>query len=263
MLQYTVICLTAFFTSFLTLFSGFGLGTLLMPVFALFFPLPISIAATAVVHLANNLFKAGIVSQYADKETVVKFGIPAAIAAVIGAYLLSFVSNLTPLFSYHIFHHQFDVTLIGLVIGVIVIFSALFEFIKKPSKLTINEKYIILGGLLSGFFGGLSGYQGVLRSAFLIKAGLTKEQFIGTTVICSILVDIVRLSVYGWSAYTTKFMQLSSDMLGITLAATSAAFVGAYIGTRFMGKITYKSFQIIVGIMLIIIGFAMIFGLTN
>jgi len=39
------------------LLSGFGLGTLLLPVFALFFPLPVAIAATALVHLANNFFK--------------------------------------------------------------------------------------------------------------------------------------------------------------------------------------------------------------
>ena len=41
----------------LTLFSGFGLGTLLMPVFALFFPLEVAVGATAIVHLANSLFK--------------------------------------------------------------------------------------------------------------------------------------------------------------------------------------------------------------
>jgi hypothetical protein len=37
--------------SALTLFSGFGLGTLLMPVVALFFPLDLAIAMTAMVHL--------------------------------------------------------------------------------------------------------------------------------------------------------------------------------------------------------------------
>jgi len=47
---------SALLISGLTLFSGFGLGTVLMPVFALFFPLPLAIAATAVVHFANNIF---------------------------------------------------------------------------------------------------------------------------------------------------------------------------------------------------------------
>ena len=48
-MELILIGLAALFTSALTLFSGFGLGTILMPVFALFFPLPLAIAATAVV----------------------------------------------------------------------------------------------------------------------------------------------------------------------------------------------------------------------
>ena len=55
-MELVLIGLVALLTSGLTLFSGFGLGTILMPVFALFFPLPLAIAATAVVHFANNLF---------------------------------------------------------------------------------------------------------------------------------------------------------------------------------------------------------------
>ncbi len=60
-MEYIVICLVALLVSALTLFSGFGLGTVLMPAFALFFPVPVAIAATAVVHLANNLFKVVLV----------------------------------------------------------------------------------------------------------------------------------------------------------------------------------------------------------
>ena len=37
-MEYVVVCLVALGASALTLFSGFGLGTVLMPAFALFFP---------------------------------------------------------------------------------------------------------------------------------------------------------------------------------------------------------------------------------
>ena len=57
MLSFFIISLCALLASFLTLFSGFGLGTVLMPVIAIFFPIPIAIAITAIVHLLNNLFK--------------------------------------------------------------------------------------------------------------------------------------------------------------------------------------------------------------
>src|ERR1700730_425096 len=71
-----------------TLFSGFGLGTVLMPAFALFFPVPVAIAATAIVHLANNLFKFALVGRSADWRIALKFSLPAAVAAITGASLL-------------------------------------------------------------------------------------------------------------------------------------------------------------------------------
>ena len=80
-MEYFIVCLAALIVAGLTLFSGFGLGTLLMPVFALFFPLEVAIAATAVVHLANNLFKLGLMGKYADRRVVALFAIPGAILA--------------------------------------------------------------------------------------------------------------------------------------------------------------------------------------
>ena len=71
-MEYVVVCAVALVVSALTLFSGFGLGTLLMPAFALFFPVPVAIAATAVVHLANNVFKVALVGRRADWSVVVR-----------------------------------------------------------------------------------------------------------------------------------------------------------------------------------------------
>jgi len=49
-MDYFVIALVAFTASLLTFFSGFGLGTLLTPAFALFFPINLAVALTAIVH---------------------------------------------------------------------------------------------------------------------------------------------------------------------------------------------------------------------
>lgn len=46
-MELIIICLVAFITAILTFFSGFGLGTILMPVFAIFFPVEIAIALGA------------------------------------------------------------------------------------------------------------------------------------------------------------------------------------------------------------------------
>jgi uncharacterized membrane protein YfcA len=84
-MSYIIICGVALIVSGLTLFSGFGLGTLLMPAFALFFSVELAVAATAIVHLANNIFKVVLVGRRADFGVVLKFALPAAAAAMIGA----------------------------------------------------------------------------------------------------------------------------------------------------------------------------------
>ena len=58
-MDFLLIGLVAFLASGLTLYSGFGLGTVLLPAFALFFPVEVAVAATGTVHLLNNLFKGG------------------------------------------------------------------------------------------------------------------------------------------------------------------------------------------------------------
>lgn len=72
-----IVAIAAAAASLLTLFSGFGLGTILLPVFALFLPLPAAIASVAVVHLTNNLFKLVLMGRHADREIVLLFGGPA------------------------------------------------------------------------------------------------------------------------------------------------------------------------------------------
>ncbi|NCC73692.1 MAG: sulfite exporter TauE/SafE family protein, partial [Sphingobacteriia bacterium] len=92
-MEYVVIALVASGAAMLTFFSGFGLGTILMPVFALFFPVEIAIALTAVVHLANNLFKTSLIWRAINFRVVFLFALPAALAAFLGAYVLTWFSN--------------------------------------------------------------------------------------------------------------------------------------------------------------------------
>ncbi|MBI1834480.1 MAG: TSUP family transporter, partial [Burkholderiales bacterium] len=94
------ISLTALLASALTLFSGFGLGTLLMPVVALFFPAEIAIAITAIVHFANNIFKLGLLGKNAHTGVLLRFGLPAILASLTGASLLTYLSHIPPLYSY-------------------------------------------------------------------------------------------------------------------------------------------------------------------
>ena len=91
-MDYIIICLAALIGSALTLFSGFGLGTILVPVFAIFFPIEIAIALTAVVHFLNNLFKLALLGKKANKNVVLRFGFPSVVAAFLLRILSFFYS---------------------------------------------------------------------------------------------------------------------------------------------------------------------------
>ena len=99
-MEYAVVCAVALVASALTLFSGFGLGTLLLPAFALVFPVEIAVSATAVVHLANNLFKLALVGRHARPGIVIRFGLPAVVAAGAGAWVLARLTGLPSIVEY-------------------------------------------------------------------------------------------------------------------------------------------------------------------
>ncbi len=260
-MAYIVVCSVTFILSILSLFSGFGLGTVLMPTFALFFPIQLAIAATAVVHLANNIFKVMLVGKDADWNTVIKFGIPAAVSAMIGAALLTFLDNVPVIMTYTLNNSTHEVTILKLSIGVVIIFFAIFEITPFSERLEFDKKYLPLGGIVSGFFGGLSGNQGALRSAFLIKAGLNKEAFIGTGTVATVIVDIARILVYGLTIYSSKLTTLSDEIWRLVIAATIVTFIGTFTAKRLVKKIKFRTIQLTVCVMLVIVGFGLISGL--
>jgi uncharacterized protein len=254
-MEYIIICLAALVSSGLTLFSGFGLGTILMPVFAIFFPVEIAIALTAIVHFLNNLFKLALLGRHADGAVALKFGLPAIVAAFVGAWLLLRLSDLAPVGAYELFGRQAEIMPVKLVIAVLMTLFALFEVVPRLERISFDRKYLPIGGALSGFFGGLSGNQGALRSAFLVRSGLSKESFIATGVVIACIVDFTRISVYGAHYSTAGGM----ENLSLLAAATLSAFLGAFIGNRLMKKVTMRTIQILVSLML----FAIALGLGS
>jgi uncharacterized membrane protein YfcA len=252
-----IISVTAFLVAILTFFSGFGLGTILTPVFMIFFPVDLAIGLTGIVHLFNNLFKLLLVGQQADKHVLIRFGIPAVIAAFLGSWLLLNITDLKPLFEYQMFGRTFKVFPVKFTIAILLIIFATIDLIPYFSKLQFGKDKISIGGALSGFFGGLSGNQGALRSAFLIKAGLSKEAFVATAVVVSSFVDLTRLSVYA-----TRFTEAGlTDNLILVVCATLSAILGAYIGNKLLKKVTLKFLQVTVAIMLIFISLGLGAGL--
>ena len=257
-MDFLIIGGVAFLTSILTFFSGFGVGTILTPAFVLFFPIDIAVAMTAIVHFLNNLFKMGLTFKDINKSVLIKFGITAIPLAFLGAWLLmNFSNNNRVLYEFIVADKTLSIKLVELIIGIMMLVFAIFELIPTNNKTILKKKMLYLGGAISGFFGGLSGHQGALRTLFLLRSGLTKEGFIATGIAIACIVDVSRISIY-----FAKLESISlTDNLWIITSTTLCAFAGAFIGKKLLKKVTITFIQYVVAILIIIISVLLIVGI--
>lgn len=247
-MSYLFVCVIALVASGLTLYSGFGLGTLLMPAFAVCMPVEQAVAMTAVVHFLNGLFKLAVIGRQADWKVVLRFGLPAILAALIGAWVLTLLSGTESTPS--------RPTTVKVVIGVVLLFFAVAELVPRLRKLEFRPKWMPLGGVLSGFFGGLAGMQGAVRSAFLARAGLPPPAFVATGAVIAALIDITRMGVYAHRLFAVRE---SLDYWLLT-AAVLSAFTGVLIGSLFLKKLAVNVLRTIVGVLLCVVAVGLIAG---
>ena len=256
-MEIIVISLVAFFAAILTFFSGFGLGTILTPVMMIFFLVDIAIDFIGIVHFSNNIFKLLIIGQKANKKVLIRFGIPAIFAAFFGSYILINMDTNYIMYSYTLMGELQSISYVKFLISIILIVFALIDLIPFFKKLKFGEKSLPLGGFLSGFFGGLSGNQGALRSSFLIKLNLEKQTFIATTVVISFFVDLTRLGVYS----TNLFKINLEEHLVIGICSVSSAILGAFVGNKLLKKVTLNSIRVLVATLILFLATGLLLGL--
>lgn len=257
---YVAVCVTALAAAALTFVSGFGLGTLLLPAFAAFFPLDVAVAATATVHLLNNIIKLSLVSGHIDRGVLLRFGVAAVIAAVAGALLQAGLSGGEAVMTWSTGGKVHEVTWIKLAVGAVIVGFAILELAPGYEKLEFDRRWLAVGGVLSGFFGGLSGHQGALRSAFLARCRLTKEAFVATGVASAVLIDLSRLTVY--AGETLPRVLETRGVIGPVAAGSAAALIGTILGMRVLKKVTLGVIRKVVGAGLLVFGLAMGAGLV-
>lgn len=245
-MDFLIVGSVAFLASGLTFFSGFGLGTLLLPAFALFFSVPVALLATGIVHLLNNLFKGSLVLKNVHWPTVMKFAIPAIPAAVLGAYVVTYV----------------DERIVAIFIGGILIVFAFLELQPWFQQISFPKRLTTAGGLITGFVGGLSGQQGALRSMFLIKYGFEPRQYIATGVLIAVLIDLARVPTYA-AGLSSTFSEVSSAEIQLVVFGTLCAFLGAWTGSRLVKKTTILSLRYIVAFLMFAIGSLLIVGVIG
>jgi uncharacterized protein len=229
----------------------------MLPVLIVTTPLPVAIALTAVLHFFNNLIKAGVLFTSIDVKTVLLFGLPALAGSLFGSWLLVSLIDVPPLVTYEILGQAFSIELVKILIGLLLIGLGVVRIQSLYDFSSVDPKWLPVGGLASGFFGGISGIQGALRSGFLINLNLGKSRYIATGACIATLVDAARLIVYGIGFYHL-FERVAPSLLAVIFIS---GLLGILTGVFFLKKITLSLLRTAISVLLFIFGLALCAGL--
>jgi uncharacterized protein len=185
---------------------GFGIGSMMTPLLALRFGTTTAVALVTLPHAAATAVRCWRLRAHVDQRVLLRFGLLSAAGALAGALIYTRLGPGT----------------LTRVLGGLLLLTAVAQLTGWASRWQPHGPLVALFGLLSGFFGGIAGNQGGLRSAALTAFGLPPLGFVATATATGLLVDAARTPVYLWH---------SGAVLLTLWAPISVATVGVLIGT--------------------------------
>jgi uncharacterized protein len=217
--------------------AGFGIGSLLTPVFVTLVPTQIAVAAVSIPHVVGTAARFWLLRGQVDRHLLVRFGLTSAAGGLAGALLQARTSSagLTILF------------------GALLLFVAVSEFTGFSKRMRFRGAVAWIAGALSGLLGGMVGNQGGIRSAAMLGVEVPRQAFVGTATAVALIVDGARLPVY----LATSGGELI-DMWPTIATATVAVVCGTLFGHRLLVRIPEEKFRPTVAVLLAILGAAML-----
>jgi uncharacterized membrane protein YfcA len=211
---------------------GFGIGSLLTPLLAVRVGMPTAIAAIALPHAAATALRFWRLRGAVDWSVVRSFGLLSAAGGLAGALLYARLGG-----------RELTLALAGLLL--LTGASGLTGITTRwhPSRVAG------LLGAVSGFFGGLAGNQGGVRSAALLTFRLPPAAFVATATATGLLVDLARTPVYLWRA--------GSELLTLWLPlalATAGVLGGTLLGERVLLGMSLERFRTVVSVAILALG---------
>jgi uncharacterized membrane protein YfcA len=217
--------------------AGFGIGSLLTPVFVTQVPTQVAVAAVSIPHVVGTTARFWLLRGQIDRHLLVRFGLTSAAGGLTGALLQARTGSagLTILF------------------GSLLLFVAASELSGLSNRMRFRGAAAWIAGVLSGLLGGLVGNQGGIRSAAMLGMDVPRQAFVGTATAVALIVDGARVPVY---LATTGGELL--DMWPTIAIATIAVVCGTLFGHRLLTRIPGEKFRPTIAVLLAILGGAML-----
>lgn len=213
--------------------SGFGIGSLLTPVFAWNLGTKLAVAVVSIPHFVATAYRCWLLRTHIDRRVLLTFGLASAVGGLIGAYI----------------HTISGSRLLTFTFGTLLMLSGLGQISGFWNRLRFGSKIGTVAGIFSGLLGGLVGNQGGIRTAAMFGFHVPKESFVATGTAAALVVDLVRMPVYVWSQ---KF-----SMQGIMpdiFVAIIGTVIGTWAGVRWLQRIPESIFRHLVAWLLLILG---------
>ena len=217
--------------------SGFGIGSLLTPLLAAHYGTKLAVAVVSVPHLVASAVRFGKLRRQLDRRIFLNFGILSAAGGLLGALLNAKANGAT----------------LAILFGCLLIFAGLSGLTGLVDRMHFGRSMAWIAGGLSGFFGGLVGNQGGIRSAALLGFDITKEALVATATAIGLLVDGARMPVY--LAIETRGILSAWPTL---LVATLGVLIGTLWGVRVLRKIPDHIFRRILSALILALGIYML-----
>jgi len=232
----TLIAVAAAFAGAIASVAGFGIGSILTPLFAIHFGTKLAVAAVSIPHLIATALRFVRIGEHVDKRVFVSFGITSAAGGLLGAVL----------------HARFSSTALSYVLGALLVFAGIMGVTGLSRRMRFEGVAAWIAGALSGAFGGLVGNQGGIRSAAMLGMRVSKESFVATATAIALVVDLARMPVYA--------VVQGKEVLGIwpvLLLAIIGVVLGTLAGERVLRKIPEPLFRRIVSLIILTLGVAL------
>jgi len=202
--------------------SGFGIGSLLTPLLAAHFGAKLGVALVSVPHLVGTAARFLPLRKQVDRRVFVHFGILSAVGGLLGALLNAGAGS----------------PALGMVFGGLLIFAGLSGLTGFVDRMHFGPIMAWVAGGLSGFFGGLVGNQGGIRSAALLGFDIRKEALVATATAIALMVDGARMPVY--LAVQGKGIASAWPLL---MVAIGGVLLGTFGGVHVLRRIEEKTFR--------------------
>jgi uncharacterized membrane protein YfcA len=205
---------------------GFGIGSMLTPLLALRFGTATAVALVTLPHAVATAVRCWRLRAHVNRPVLLRFGLLSAGGAFAGAVIYT---RLGP-------------GALTRVLGGLLLLTAVAQLTGWTSRWQPRGPVVALFGVVSGFFGGIAGNQGGLRSAALTAFALPPLGFVATATATGVLVDAARTPVYLW--HSGPLLLTLWEPIGV---ATVGVLIGTIMGERILLGLSPRRFGQTVG----------------